>query len=549
MKPLNLDNSPCSPMSSNCIIWQGPDIPCIKLCKGDTISDVVFKLATELCTIMDMLNVNNYDISCFNLTACKPNDFQALIQFIIDQLCSVQNTVNNTPSSTTTTTSGNVPKSTTADTLVTVASCFVVGGQTVMSITDYAIAIGNKVCSIVDQISIINAQIFDLQVRVTNIENTPIPTPATPSFTLSCAIGSLPGGSNNFISTILQEFINNVWCGYVTATGSSSDILSAVGSICIADTDLQLTSGTAFSTNPFWIQNASYSTLSDAVNNLWVALCDVYNYAESLGVTVADTATVNLDMTSNIITANISDTGWVDLFGFDFYSTIEKPQVRRIGNQLHFRGQVVIPLENPASPGNVIVYNTPTVYNSTAGCTPWTGTGGCTVNITDGSLQFNNGGSAIPPSITVGLIDGTYSDDKIMIRQINLNGTYGTTLSSVATLSINANGTLAVATLKDKEASPIRTAALGSSQLRFITSNVRAAEYVPNYIAAASDISNAPSNANFPLVSDTFNLVWPFTCDAAEANQVGGFAFKIDGLIAYLEPCNVETGLSTTCFL
>ena len=41
MKPLNLDNSPCSPISSNCIVWQGPDIPCIHLCTGDTISDVV----------------------------------------------------------------------------------------------------------------------------------------------------------------------------------------------------------------------------------------------------------------------------------------------------------------------------------------------------------------------------------------------------------------------------------------------------------------------------------------------------------------------------
>ena len=40
MKPLNLDNKPCSPISSNCVVWQGPDIPCIQLCTGDTVSDV-----------------------------------------------------------------------------------------------------------------------------------------------------------------------------------------------------------------------------------------------------------------------------------------------------------------------------------------------------------------------------------------------------------------------------------------------------------------------------------------------------------------------------
>ena len=55
MKPLNLDNSPCSPISSNCVVWQGPDISCLNLCTGDTISDVVAAMATELCTILDTL--------------------------------------------------------------------------------------------------------------------------------------------------------------------------------------------------------------------------------------------------------------------------------------------------------------------------------------------------------------------------------------------------------------------------------------------------------------------------------------------------------------
>ena len=67
MKPLNLDNKPCSPISSNCVVWQGPDIPCIKLCIGDTVSDVVFAMATELCTILDTLKVTNYDLTCFNM--------------------------------------------------------------------------------------------------------------------------------------------------------------------------------------------------------------------------------------------------------------------------------------------------------------------------------------------------------------------------------------------------------------------------------------------------------------------------------------------------
>jgi hypothetical protein len=86
MKPLNFDNSPCSPISSNCVIWQGPNLDCIKLCTGDTVSDVVAKLATELCTIMDQLNISNYDLSCFDLVGCKPDTYQAFLQFLIDQV-------------------------------------------------------------------------------------------------------------------------------------------------------------------------------------------------------------------------------------------------------------------------------------------------------------------------------------------------------------------------------------------------------------------------------------------------------------------------------
>ena len=70
MKPLNSSSESCVHTTSNCVIWQGPDIPCLDLCKGDTISDVVYKLATEFCEITDSLKVDAYDLSCFNLVSC-----------------------------------------------------------------------------------------------------------------------------------------------------------------------------------------------------------------------------------------------------------------------------------------------------------------------------------------------------------------------------------------------------------------------------------------------------------------------------------------------
>ena len=86
MKPLNLDNQNCSPISSNCVVWEGPNMPCIKLCKGDTISDVIAELANKLCALFDSLDATAYDTACLELTR-QPKTTQELIQVLIDKIC------------------------------------------------------------------------------------------------------------------------------------------------------------------------------------------------------------------------------------------------------------------------------------------------------------------------------------------------------------------------------------------------------------------------------------------------------------------------------
>jgi len=547
MKPLNLDNKPCSPISSNCVIWQGPDIPCIKLCTGDTVSDVIAKLATELCTVLDTLNVTNYDLSCFNLVSCGPNDFQALIQFLIEQICALQNL---TPSTTV--------DATKSDSLVTVAPCFVVGTTTVMTVEEYAIAIGNKVCSLVSQIAALNSQITSLDIRVTALEAAPVPTFTLPNIPVQeCDLSSTITAPGSYaMDAVLEALINNTtygFCALRATTGLPSEILAAVQSQCINDSDISLVYGTPFSTAyaGTWIPVATVSTLADAINNIWISICDIYQYISLIDVTGTDTPTVNLSVSSGpnyTISANITDTGWVDLEGFTYYSGVAKPQCRRIGNQIHFRGTVFVPLENPSSPGNVVTLTSTSAYNSVAGCSPWSGTGGCNID-GNGAILFNNGGSVIPTSVTTANLDGQYSLGWIIAtRGIDIDATYGTALTSAMNVSITSTNGLTVQLVHDLEITQTRgTGVQGNSPLRLITSNVRATEYLPNYIAAATDIHNAPSNANFPLLSDTFNLRWPFGCNAGDERQVGGFQFKLDGLVGYLDPCNDETGFSITC--
>lgn len=158
-KPTNKKSLPCSPTASNCVIWQGEDIPCLNICRGDTISDVVFQMGCLVCDIKDQLNPDKYDLSCLEIPICDiPHTFPDFIQIIIDRICNIEATCCNEV----------VPGNPSEGTVV-VASCFVVGGP-VQTIANYIMAIGEKVCQ--QEITIQNQQlaIEQLLARVTILE-------------------------------------------------------------------------------------------------------------------------------------------------------------------------------------------------------------------------------------------------------------------------------------------------------------------------------------------------------------------------------------------
>ena len=476
MKPLNLDNSPCSPTSSNCVIWQGPDLPCIKLCKGDTVSDVIAKLATELCTIMDMLDVSNYDLSCFNLVACGPNDFQALIQFLIDRICALETELDIVADPATSPVTAGVTKS--GETLITVAPCFVVNGVTVMTVSEYAIAIGNAVCSIFDQISIINTQITDILIRITALENTPVvPTPI-PSLTLDCTIGTLTPGPAYTLDVIIDALLNNNTNGYCTLL-STLGSPAQIGASLVPDCSF----GTEITSNPDW--TATPTTLAQSLTNVWIAICEIYA-ATNTPLTVDNTNSVTLDITSNVLTANINDTGWVNLQGFAFYQggmASSLPQCRRIGNQIHFRGTVYVPLADGAGTSVQPLTATDTYRTINRGLA-YIGSGGM---ITDaqGRILFNsNGGAALSVIPTSVLTGGTVLDNQyvhsvpFLTRQLAVeqklgDGQFGTVLlTAYGKIELLTNGTLRVTGLNTLEKnSSDNVPMIGTSLFTNITSN------------------------------------------------------------------------------
>jgi hypothetical protein len=558
MKPLNYDNSPCSPTSSNCVIWQGPNLDCIKLCTGDTISDVVANLATELCTIMSQLNISNYDLSCFNLVSCPPDTFQELVQFLITKICELENidisSTNNNVS--------NCP-----DCIISVASCFMNdmsntngSSSTTMQLIDYVTLIGEEICNLIDQLAVINTQITNLT-SITNSLQTQISSIqpySLPKIALTTPIDIYPINAQVPVDALLKSYINDVWGPYVTATGSNSEIINAVYQKTILNSTLQLANGQPFLNKASWISDVVYNSSADALNNIWSVIDDVFFYVSSQNISTANTKTVDLNLSGiGVITANINDTGWVNLDGFNLYmnntagTLYSYPQVRRIGNVLHFKGDIVIPLATSylGTTVNPWVYTAGiSSYETSIETQPFISTGGVILN-SDGIIQFNvdagsNPVSVIPSSvIATYVIDDNYTTGyKVFTRNIEIASNTSSMLSSLMSINISTTGILSLKMVKNAEKTLLNTSAnaLNTSHLNTVISHVVAGEYVPKYDNVTNILhSSSVNSTNVPIEVSYKALdggTYSFECNANDENQVGGFTCKLDGLTVFLTP-------------
>ena len=88
MKPVksNLSKNGCSPVASNCVAWDGPDLCCITECAGDTMSNVIFKLSQELCYHRALLDLTVLDLEGLNLPGDGSRTPANVLQAIINKI-------------------------------------------------------------------------------------------------------------------------------------------------------------------------------------------------------------------------------------------------------------------------------------------------------------------------------------------------------------------------------------------------------------------------------------------------------------------------------
>jgi hypothetical protein len=577
MKPVNFDSASCSPISSNCVIWQGPDITCINLCNGDTISDVTYKLATELCTIMDTLNVSNYDLSCFNITSCGPNDFNALIQFLIEKICELENLPTGTAKS-----GGGCP----TDCIVTVAECFQSSLGLTANLVDYVNAIGTKLCTLAADLTTLNAKVDIISNKVDVIWDTYCKDCEQPAIftTLTCpSMTEVFGTAEISVDTFLNDFFSDggVWCNFfsvLTGSDSGSNLIALSNSLNPA-APCDISDFNQLYPNGLELNLEGADNLPQALANIWQILCAL---KVPVTITPQDTTTIITTVTGGPtynISSQIADTGWHCLKGFDFYTDlgtngmiIAKPKVRRIGNVLHFKGTLTIPLDNYNDPGTVVTYlykagtNTyeGTSSGSAHGNAPYQGTGGVTVN-SSGNLNFFKGANMIPEEVLPAgyAIDGGYSFGWRLGWRSMATSSCSTILTTWANVAVGTNGNLiwgCIADLEESFATGCNPGAFSTSHLNYTISNVIQGQYVPKFDTALNvhssaltgnqpDISFTDPNTVIAGVGVPFSYskqsgpdfkagdTYPITINANDPGQLGGFQLVIDGLTAFIGPC------------
>lgn len=291
MKPTNTNGNGCDPMSSNCVVWQGPNIECIDLCKGDNISTVVAKLATELCNLIETFNIDNFDLSCFNLAECAPKDFKALINLLIEKICQDQGI-------TTETVAGGCP-----DCEVNICAEFQYTGPTgdtvtTMQLKDYVLAIGNKLCTLVSQIGTIDDTLDSHNTRISNLEQASAPTVNLPSVTPTCVLPSTPQDLDVLLGAVEEEF-----CKLQNATGKDVDIITALNAACAGLNNQDRLAGNGTMSQIIgW--NQTPNSLAQSFSNLWKTVCDLRSAVQFIQNNCCDTGCSSIDIVVDAVLNN-----------------------------------------------------------------------------------------------------------------------------------------------------------------------------------------------------------------------------------------------------
>lgn len=304
--PSNIDKysrSGCIPVSATCVTWDGPNISCINLCKGDTIDVVIYELAKILCDITEnVLDVSTLDFECLLENGeCQPKTLLETLQLIISEICLPPEPVPPTP----------FPMP-----IADLPEClwYTEDGDliTALPLDEYVYFLAQKICDILVSIanltSLFNTLFNQVQIiqSIINSGGGGGGTPPIINITTQCLSGSAPGQ----VLPIETAFFNmeQALCSYLAILGTLTQWQDMFNNICINSlTVLPCGEGT-YGGIAGWVTNPI--TAAQSMNNLWLVVCQL-NDCLSTTPTIPCTTIPPVSVTIASITTTSATITWV----------------------------------------------------------------------------------------------------------------------------------------------------------------------------------------------------------------------------------------------
>lgn len=277
-------------MSGNCITWDGPNIPCLDICTGDTLTTVIAEFATKFCEVLEDLNMEDADLSCIiNLPPLTTSEktVKKIIELLLQNQCDLRDLIQETPGSE-------------EDTFNVNLKCLKVYDdfdQEVPQTRDQAIQlIINEVCDHRDEIEEIKTDIVNLQQQIDDIDVTP--TVTLPNVATCVNPVAVP------LDDAMQAVASEV-CDIKEGLGTLEDMQNAITKQC---------AGLAADINNPAGFIATVTNLSESITNMWLTVCNVLNRVKSIETTCCTPTCDNVGIGFSLILDGESTTDYLVRF-------------------------------------------------------------------------------------------------------------------------------------------------------------------------------------------------------------------------------------------
>ena len=279
----------CDNISSNCVIWQGPDISCIDLCNGDSISEVTSKLATLVCDLITNGVTSNpsltgLDLSCLNISGTTPTTLVPVLQTMVTQIC-LNTGTGQTPNSSARLSANSQVQNDLP--IMTLPACMQYDDANGNPVTQlrldlFATLIAQQVCTNLASIATINSTLTSYSSRLNVLEACVLPCSnavVEAQIVPTCIPESNIGVLTNVSVVVLA--LETAFCTQRTATGNPAAINAAIGQTTITGASTSLTnSSVSYGSIAGW--NNSPSSLAETTQNAWVVVDDMYTAIQAL---------------------------------------------------------------------------------------------------------------------------------------------------------------------------------------------------------------------------------------------------------------------------